>query len=130
VLNAVIAQRIVRKICPFCKRSYQAPQEFIDEVRRTLGSTLPKEYQEKSIPLFKGAGCSECNNTGYLGRIGIFEVLKITPKINKLILAQASAKDIQQQALEEGMITMKQDGYWKVLDGITTVEEVLRVAEI
>lgn len=130
VLNAVIAQRIVRKVCPYCKHPYQPPQEVIDEIKKTLGPHLPREYQEKSINLFKGAGCSECNNTGYLGRIGIFEVLKITPKINKLILAQASAKDIQKQALEERMITMKQDGYWKVLDGITTVEEVLRVAEI
>jgi type II secretory ATPase GspE/PulE/Tfp pilus assembly ATPase PilB-like protein len=130
VLNAVIAQRIVRRVCSYCKQPYQPPQEVIEEIKKTLGPHLLKEYQEKPINLFKGAGCSECNNTGYLGRIGIFEVLKITPKINKLILAQASAKDIQQQALEEGMMTMKQDGYWKVLDGMTTVEEVLRVAEI
>jgi type II secretory ATPase GspE/PulE/Tfp pilus assembly ATPase PilB-like protein len=130
VLNAVIAQRIVRRVCPYCKHPYQPPKELIEEIKKTLGSHLPREYQEKPINLFKGAGCSECNNTGYLGRIGIFEVLKITSKINKLVLSQASAKDIQQQALEEGMITMKQDGYWKVLDGMTTVEEVLRVAEI
>jgi type II secretory ATPase GspE/PulE/Tfp pilus assembly ATPase PilB-like protein len=129
VLNAVIAQRIVRRVCPFCKKSYQAPSEMVEEIKKTLGQNLSREYQEKLIILSKGSGCSECNNTGYLGRIGIFEVLKVTPKINRLILAQASAKEIEKQALEEGMITMKQDGYLKALEGITTIEEVLRVAE-
>jgi len=130
VLNASIAQRIVRRICPFCKKNYEPPKEVVEEIQKTLGPNLPKIYQEKPIILAKGSGCNECNNTGYLGRIGIFEVLKVTPKINRLILAHASAKEIEKQALEDGMITMKQDGYLKALEGITTIEEVLRVAEV
>jgi len=82
------------------------------------------------MKIFKAVGCEECNHMGYLGRIGIFEVLKITPEINKLIISHPSAEDIEKQAKKESLISMIQDGYLKVLDGITTIEEVLRVAEI
>ncbi|MGQ9848114.1 MAG: GspE/PulE family protein, partial [Bacteroidales bacterium] len=130
VLNAVIAQRIVRRICPYCKVSFQPENEIENDIRNTLGNLLPAEYQQGRINLFKGKGCSNCNYTGYYGRIGIFEVLKVTPSIDKLILKQISAKEIQDEAIKEGLITMKQDGYLKVIEGITTIEEVLRVAEI
>ena len=82
------------------------------------------------MKLVRGKGCNECAKTGYLGRIAIFEVIKITSSINKMILNQSTAKEIEEQATKEGTINMKQDGYLKVLDGITTIEEVLRVAEI
>ena len=82
------------------------------------------------MQIARGKGCQECNFSGYLGRIAIFEVLKITPAINKLILKASSAKDIEEQAKLEGLITMKQDGYLKVLECVTTIEEVLRVAEV
>jgi type II secretory ATPase GspE/PulE/Tfp pilus assembly ATPase PilB-like protein len=96
-----------------------------------LGDLLPRPYGEgQSMQLAKGQGCNECNGSGYIGRIAIFEVLKISNAINKMILKQASAKDIQDQARSEGLITMKQDGYLKVLEGITTIEEILRVAEV
>ncbi len=131
VLNASMAQRICRKVCQYCKKEYEAPSQIQGNIKEVLGPLLPKQYQEaKAIHVFKGEGCNECNNTGYLGRIAIFEVLKITPTINRMILQQLSAKDIETQAKKEGLIMMKQDGYLKALDGITTIEEVLRVAEV
>lgn len=128
VLNASIAQRIVRRICPHCKTSFVPEPEVIENIKTILGVFF--QTNNNQLKLYRGNGCSECNNTGYLGRIGIFEVLKISPKINKLITKQVSAKEIEKQALEEGFINMLQDGYLKVLDGITTIEEVLRVAEV
>ncbi|MDO8609559.1 MAG: GspE/PulE family protein [bacterium] len=131
VLNASIGQRICRKICQYCKLTFDAPIEIQNDIRNVLGPLLPKLYSEgKSIILSKGKGCNECNFTGYLGRIAIFEVLKVTSTINRMILQEANSKDIESQAKKEGLIIMKQDGYLKVLDGITTIEEVLRVAEI
>lgn len=131
VVNAVMAQRICRKVCEYCKTEYEAPSQIQSNIKEVLGSLLPKPYlSEKPIHLFKGAGCNECNNTGYLGRVAIFEVLKITSTINRMILQQASAKDIEALAKKEGLIMMKQDGYLKALDGVTTIEEVLRVAEV
>ncbi len=131
VLNAVIAQRIVRKNCRSCSTTYEPPAEIQKNIKDVLGEYLPKSYQEgKPMILTKGRGCNECNQTGYLGRVAIFEVLKISGAINKMILQQASGKDIEAQAKKEGLISMKQDGYLKVLDGLTTIEEILRVAEI
>lgn len=130
VLSCVVAQRIVRRICPYCKTTYQ-PEKLVEEnIKSVLGEYYPKVFNEKPLTLTKGLGCPECNHTGYLGRIAIFEVLRITQNINRLILQQASAKDIEEMAKKEGLITMKQDGYLKVIDGITTIEEVLRVAEM
>jgi len=131
VLNAVVAQRICRRVCPFCKKEYEPDEQIKQNIIQALGDLLPKSYKEgKKIVLAKGEGCLECNNTGYLGRIAIFEILKVSPTINKMILKQESAKDIENQAKKEGLIMMKQDGYLKALDGITTIEDVLRVAEV
>ncbi|GIW64929.1 MAG: hypothetical protein KatS3mg092_0862 [Patescibacteria group bacterium] len=130
VLTAAIAQRICRRVCSYCKTQYQPVQQIQDNIKTVLGDLLPKKYQIEPITLYKGEGCQECNNTGYLGRIAIFEVLKISQTINRMILQQESAKAIETQAKKEGLIIMKQDGYLKALDGITTIEEVLRVAEV
>lgn len=146
VLNAVEAQRIARRICNFCKESYTASSEVIKDIKNVLGRLYPESPPaprqtwpaqagsggragKKDPPLFRGRGCKECNNTGYLGRIGIFEIIIVSTSIGKLILERATAEVIEQQAIEEGMITMKQDGYLKVLSGTTTIEEVLRVAQ-
>ncbi len=130
VLTCVVAQRIVRRICPYCKTTYQ-PEKVVEEnIKTVLDNYYSKIFNDKQLMLTRGLGCAECNNTGYLGRIAIFEVLKISSSINRLILQQASAKDIEEIAKKEGLITMKQDGYLKALDGITTIEEVLRVAEM
>lgn len=127
VLNAVEAQRIVRKICGSCKMAYTPSEEILTNFKNTLGNLFPAG--KDSVTLYRGKGCKECNNTGYLGRVGIFESVFISPTISKLILERATADTIEQQARKEGMITMKQDGYLKTLEGITTIEEVIRVAE-
>ncbi|MBI4226633.1 type II/IV secretion system protein [Candidatus Roizmanbacteria bacterium] len=131
VLNASLAQRIVRRICNYCKMTYEPPEEVQKNIKLILGDLLSKPYLEgRPIQLVKGEGCDECEHTGYLGRIATFEVLKITPSINTMILKQATSREIEEQAKKEGLITMVQDGYLKALDGITTIEEILRVTEI
>ena len=132
VLNAALAQRIVRKVCEHCKEEFIPEQNVQNNIKEILGELLPKQYKDNTpIKLYRGRGnCEECQNTGYYGRVGIFEVLKVTTAINKLILQEASAKDIYAQSVRDGMINMKQDGYLKALAGITTLEEILRVAEM
>lgn len=125
-MNGVVGQRILRKICPSCRTPFDPPPEITDNIRRVLGRLLPIN---RGIKLYKGVGCTQCGHTGYLGRIGIFEVLAVSPKIMKLILERSTARDMEQTAIEEGMVTLKQDGYMKVVEGVTTLEEVLRVAE-
>lgn len=125
-MNAVLGQRIVRKICDNCKVEYVPPPQIIEEVKTVLGKLFPQNGITK---LYKGKGCEECGDSGYLGRIGIFETLPISSKIASLVLENADSTTVEKQAIAEGMITMKQDGYLKVLQGISTVEEVLRVAQ-
>lgn len=127
-VTCVVGQRVVRKICPTCRVSKIPQKEVVDKIKEVLDG-LFDFGKNKSLKLFEGRGCKECNNTGYLGRIGIFEVLVVSEKIAKMIIARSRAQDIAKQAVAEGMITMRQDGFLKVLEGITTVEEVLRVAE-
>jgi type II secretory ATPase GspE/PulE/Tfp pilus assembly ATPase PilB-like protein len=125
-MTCVLAQRVLRRICEHCKEEYAPPAEVAEDIKKVLGSL----YQEKGpLKLYRGKKCPECNNTGYLGRIGIFEVLPVTEKIARLILERAAAGAIEKQALEDGMITLKQDGYLKAVEGTTTIEEVLRVAQ-
>lgn len=127
VLNAVEAQRITRRICTVCKESYTPTNEIVSDIQKVLGKLLPEGKNE--LVLYKGKGCKECSNTGYLGRIGIYETIIVTPSIAKLIIERSTAEAIEAKAVEEGMITLKQDGYLKIIDGITTLEEVLRVAQ-
>lgn len=130
VLNLSVAQRIVRRVCETCKEWIQPPEEVQETMKTVLGKFLPKEIQEgKPIQFAKGKGCEECNGSGYLGRIAIFEVLGVTPTISRMILQHTSAQDIQNQAIQDGLITMRQDGFLKVLEGVTTIEEIMRVAE-
>ncbi|MDO8576955.1 MAG: ATPase, T2SS/T4P/T4SS family [Candidatus Daviesbacteria bacterium] len=134
-LNAVVGQRVVRKICPHCRIEFDASPEVVENIKAVLGKLLPASTRGEptslgvSLRLFKGRGCSFCANTGYLGRVGIFEVLSISEQISKLILEHAASGSIEQAAVASGMVTMKQDGYLKVLEGVTTMEEVLRVAQ-
>lgn len=129
-LNAVLGQRVVRKICTHCRVEYAAPIEVAENIKSVLGKLLPVNTATSStFKLFKGQGCVQCNNIGYLGRTGIFEFLVLSNKVAKLIIEHSSSSDIEKSAVEEGMVTMKQDGYLKVLEGITALEEVLRVAQ-
>ena len=125
-INAIVGQRIVRRICPHCKEGYVPPQQLVMEIKEELGNLYTLKEDMK---MFRGKGCSECGNLGYLGRVGIYEVLPITDKISRLILEHTDSATIEKEARLEGMITMKQDGYLKVLQGVTTIEEVLRVAQ-
>ncbi len=126
-LNCTVGQRVVRKICSFCKVEFNVPTELIENMKQVLGKFVPSS--KGVLKLYKGKGCKSCGATGYLGRIGIYEVLVITDQIAKLILENASSNKIEEAAIVAGMITMKQDGYLKALEGVTTLEEVLRVAQ-
>ncbi len=129
-LNAVVGQRILRKICSHCREQYTVPEIMITDIKNVLGALLPIDKTGKSsLSLFRGKGCSECGDTGFLGRVGIFEVLPVSDKVGKLILSHADSGEVEKHAVEEGMITLKQDGYLKALEGMTTIEEVLRVAQ-
>ena len=125
-ITAVVGQRVVRKICLNCKKPYEPPAEVVKNIEATLGKLWQKPAK---VMLNKGEGCDQCGHGGYQGRIGVFEVLSVSEKIGRLILERAPAQEIEKQAVEEGMMTMEQDGYLKVVEGITTIEEVLRVAQ-
>jgi type II secretory ATPase GspE/PulE/Tfp pilus assembly ATPase PilB-like protein len=125
-MTAIVAQRVVRKIHDSCKDSFVPDLKVREEMKKELGSLWP---EDKEMKFYKGKGDPDCSNTGYLGRIGIFEVLPVTEKISRLILERAPASTIEKEARGEGMISLKQDGYLKTLEGITTIEEVLRVAQ-
>lgn len=133
-LNCVVGQRVLRKVCKDCVSEMEIPPDKLEEFKKTLGpiygmieDKFNKEGKKMMLP--KIVGCEKCNNTGYLGRIAIYEVMPISEKISKLIVGKASASDIQRLAMEEGMLSMKQDGYVKVLEGITSMDEVIRVAQ-
>jgi len=128
-MTCVVGQRVVRRICEGCKEAYQPEAAVVADIKNVLGS-LFAPYEGKNFQLYKGRKCDKCNGTGYVGRVGIFEVLPITEKVGKLILEHAPASKIEQQAAADGMITMKQDGYLKTIEGVTTIEEVLRVAQV
>jgi type IV pilus assembly protein PilB len=126
-IACIVGQRVVRRVCKKCRQTYEPPQAVINQLKEVLGPLFPEE--KGAFKLVKGKGCSNCNNTGYLGRIGIFEVLPASEKIGMLILERRPANLIEDQGRKEGMITMVQDGFLKVIEGITTIEEVLRVSE-
>ena len=133
-MTAVVAQRVARRICEHCREEYTPPPEVVQDIKKVLGSLYDAWLKSRppSTPpsLHRGKGCTECSDTGYSGRIAIFEVMPVSEKIGRLILERSPAGVIEKMALEEGMILMKQDGYLKVLEGITSIEEVLRVAEV
>ncbi len=126
-MTAVLGQRIVRKICEHCKESFDPPAQLLEQMKQELGPLFPKDVT--TVKFYRGKGCNECGDSGYIGRIGIFEILIISEKIAQMILTDPGSDAIEKQAVIEGMITMMQDGYMKVLAGITTMEEVLRVAQ-
>jgi type IV pilus assembly protein PilB len=133
-LNCVVGQRVLRKVCKDCVKQVEIPVDELEEIKKTLGPIFglaeDKFKKEGSkMTMAKVEGCDKCNNTGYLGRIAIYEVMPVSEKISKLIVEKASAAEIQKQAMTDGMLTMKQDGYIKVLEGVTTMDEVIRVAQ-
>ncbi len=117
-LNCVVAQRLVRRICESCKRSRRYPRAVLQDAGF--------EEADFDAPFQEGAGCSECDETGYRGRIGLFEVMPVSRPLRRLITEHATSEDIRRQALADGMITLRKDGLDKVRAGITTLDEVLR----
>ncbi len=115
----VVAQRLVRVICPDCKESYTPPVEAF----RRLNLAMDLE----SVTFYRGRGCERCRQTGYRGRIGAFELMLVTDHIRELILRKAPTHELRQAALEAGMSTLRQDAMQKILEGVTTMEEALRV---
>jgi type II secretory ATPase GspE/PulE/Tfp pilus assembly ATPase PilB-like protein len=128
-VNAFIAQRLVRKLCQHCREEYVPAKETSDSVKKILSIISPKAKLEipKTIEkLYRPVGCEKCHSIGFKGRIGIFEVLTISENIEKLILEMGGEREITQTALEDGMITMAQDGILKAIEGLTSMEEVWR----
>ncbi len=133
-LNVAMAQRLVRRLCSHCKEKIKAPKKIEVRILEEL-KQMPEDSKRgvkigKEIEIYKPKGCKRCNNLGYSGRIGIFEILAMTESLEELIVSkEASETKIAQEAKKQGMITMRQDGILKVLTGLTSFEEILRVAE-
>ena len=124
-INCLVAQRLVRKLCPKCRRPAQIPEPVMREIIKELEPfNLPQPFR-----FYEGRGCAECEQ-GYKGRIGIFEVLAMTEKVENLVITRRPSSEIKVEAAKEGMVTMKQDGLIKALKGMTTVNEVLRVVTV
>lgn len=122
-LNGILAQRLVRKLCTHCREAFTPPPELIEELQ------LQKYSDSSQLLLYKAIGCKQCAHTGYHGRTIIKELLVLSEPIRRLILSHADGMDIQQTAIQAGMLTMKNDGIKKALQGITTIEEVTRVTQ-
>lgn len=130
-INAVIGQRLVRKLCPHCRQEHVVTPEEEERVQRILAVISPKaniDIPSKLPTIYKaGAGCEHCNYIGYKGRIGIYEIFTMDDNLKQLTIDKAPSFKILQQAIENGMITMLQDGVLKCLDGTTSLDEVYRV---
>ncbi|MBU0579109.1 Flp pilus assembly complex ATPase component TadA [Patescibacteria group bacterium] len=134
-MKLVMAQRVVRRINPDYKEEYQAAPEVVENIKKVLGSYFDKWCQQnnkdpKNIVLYRPKKNLPQNETEFKGRVGIYEVMPISEEISRMILQKSSAADIEKVALKNGMLLMKQHGYLKALAGITTLEEVIRVADV
>ncbi len=127
-LNMVISQRLVRKLCPLCKKEREANIEetqIIDEALKNMPKELIGNLGARPYKIFDPVGCSECNNKGYKGRVGLFEVLEMSPQMENIILGNMSETQLQVEAQKAGMITLRQDAILKVLGGTTSIEEAI-----
>ena len=119
---AVVAQRLVRKLCTHCRKPSIPSQDFLREI------SFPTD-DLASATIYETTGCEKCASTGFRGRMGIFEMLQVSEAIESLVIARVSSHEIRQQAIREGLTTLREDGWRKVRGGITTIEEVIRVSE-
>jgi type IV pilus assembly protein PilB len=115
----VVAQRLVRRICKDCKGEHQ----YTDDELSALGTDL---VSLRKLTFMKGAGCDTCSGTGYKGRAGLYEVMALSPEVRRMILRSASVAEIREQAVVDGMLTLRMDGMKKVERGVTTLEEVVK----
>jgi type IV pilus assembly protein PilB len=143
-LNTVVAQRLVRRICADCREEYDPPKEVRDSIKKVVdeirenkvlmtrdpeAAKTIKAFDHEKFKLSRGKGCTKCGSTGYKGRIGIFELLPMSDEIAHLTLENSPASKIQEQSISEGMLTLLEDGHLRVVEGSTTLEEVMRVAK-
>ncbi len=135
-LNAVIGQRLVRRLCESCKQTTEITQKRLKEIQKimsNLSEASGRKVDPKSITLksfSKGSGCEACHGIGYKGRIGIYEILTINKEVEDKILSQQLSEYVFEEiAIKNGMVTMIQDGILKALKGITSIDEVFRVAK-
>lgn len=133
-INLVIAQRLVRLVCPQCAEVYRPPAKLREHIREVMSGVRrdvfdPRVLDKADLTFRRARGCSVCSQTGYRGRTGVFEVFAVHGEIEELILRKADTMQIRGAALRAGMTTIAQDGYLKVLAGLTTVEEVQRISE-
>jgi type IV pilus assembly protein PilB len=138
--NMFVAQRLVRKICPNCVRSYKMPEHMIEQLKanvdlkklwRTLEreGTIAPDQKIEDTTFWRGSGCAQCNNAGYKGRVGIYEVMEMTSELAPMINDSANASQINAAAIEHGMVTLIEDGFMKAVKAVTTIEEILRVTK-
>jgi len=131
-VNMIIAQRLVRRICPDCKEKVRLGQTEQKQIEDLAGISLAKfmaanKVKKSEITMYRGKGCKTCKNIGFKGRLGIYEVMENTTEIQEAILRGAYASDIQKIAISKGMKTLVEDGIFKVFNGLTTLEELIRV---
>jgi type IV pilus assembly protein PilB len=118
-VDCVLAQRLARRLCPDCRREWRPKKEVL----------IDAGYDADNLPelVYRSDGCRKCGNTGYRGRVGVHEVLMITEEVSRLCVEEATAEEIKQVAIDQGMLTLRQDGLEKVRAGQTSIEEIVRV---
>ena len=117
----IMAQRLVRKLCPHCKKEYTPAKDLLESIGLT-------QKTAQGITFYQAVGCDECNQTGYKGRLAVFELMSMTPGIAKLTMERADTSLLRKQAIADGMILLIDDGIRKIKEGLTTIEEVIAVA--
>jgi type IV pilus assembly protein PilB len=118
-VHMIAAQRLVRRICTFCKEPLEVPPAALTQIGFS-------EHESRTLKLFRGRGCDRCSNTGYKGRIGLYEVLEVDDEMREMILSGGSAFELRQKAIQNGMMTLRGSGLQKIRDGVTTIDEVVR----
>ncbi|MDP4007184.1 MAG: ATPase, T2SS/T4P/T4SS family, partial [bacterium] len=134
-LSAALSQRLVRRLCDNCKERIKPKKEMMELILEELQNMPAKEAASlahlqtkgKDLTLFAAKGCKECGASGYTGRIALFEVLQMTDELSDVVLKNPSEVEITKEAIRQGMVSLRQDGILKAIDGITTMEEVIRV---
>jgi type II secretory ATPase GspE/PulE/Tfp pilus assembly ATPase PilB-like protein len=121
-ITAVLSQRLVRRICPHCSESYLPPKKIIEDIKHSA--------EQEDIAFFRGKGCRDCGQTGYLGMIGIFELVVLNEELRQMILDRASRNQLNEAIRRKGTVTLYQDALQKVIDGLTTYEEILNIADL
>ncbi|MDD4901949.1 MAG: GspE/PulE family protein [Patescibacteria group bacterium] len=138
--NLIIAQRLVRKVCPYCKQPFHLSHKAIEDIEKQLnitdilarlerGKNISTKDSLESITFYRGQGCNRCNNSGYKGRIGVYETLEMTPEMAELITNTIDTAELKKQVEKQGMLSLVEDGFIKAVSGLTNLEEVMRVTQ-